>query len=118
MAISYFKILGHQFDVKFEWDPTCTSYPVQFIFFNERRVGLFDENDNTNTIYFDSVTMTQLLGEQYTSEHFSIGINFGLFDETGLTIDEINDKKQSMNIMIKSAKDVLQLYFITIYGNK
>ena len=111
MAFTSFNILGHQFDIKFEWDQSLTSYPVQFIFFQGRRVGLFDENDNTNTIYFDSTTMTELLGHVYTPEYFSIGINFGLFDQTNLTIDEINDKKDAINIMIKSASTVLQLYF-------
>jgi hypothetical protein len=111
MAFTSFNILGHQFDIKFEWDQSLTSYPVQFIFFQGRRVGLFDENDNTDTLYFDAVTMTELFGSEFTPEYFSIGINFGLFDQTNLTLDEINDKKQAINIMIKSADDVLQLYF-------
>ena len=111
MAFTSFNILGHQFDIKFEWNQMLTSYPVQFIFFKGRRVGLFDENDNTDTLYFDSTTMTELFGDAYTPEYFSIGINFGLFDQTGLTIDQINIKKQSINTIIESAENVFQLYF-------
>jgi len=111
MAFTSFNILGHQFDIKFEWDQTLTSYPVQFIFFQGRRVGLFDENDNTDTLYFDSTTMTELFGDAYTSEYFSIGVNFGLFHQTGLSIAQINDKKQAINMICDSASNVLQLYF-------
>jgi len=110
MAFISFNILGHQFDIKFEWNQSLTSYPVQFIFFQGRRVGLFDENDNIDTLYFDSTTMTELFGDAYTSEHFSIGVNFGGFDPTGLTLAEINCKKDAINTIIFSAENVFQLY--------
>lgn len=111
MTFTYFKILGHQFDVRFEWNQSLTSYPVQFVFFQGGRVGLFDENDNMDTLYFDSTTMTKLFGDMFTSEHFSIGVNFGGFDPTGLTLAEINCKKDAINMIIFSAENVFQLYF-------
>ena len=110
MATLGFTINGRKFDVKFFWDNTLTCYPVQFIYFNGRRVGLFDKDDDTDTIYFDSVTMFELFGQEFNVDNFGIGITFGRFDRTGLTNEEYNRQKHETNEMLKSADEVFTLY--------
>ena len=110
MATIGFTIIGHKFDVHFEWNKELTSYPVQFIYFNGRRVGLFDVNDDHNTIYFNPPTMLELFGSEFNADNFSIGITFGLFHSDGMTNKEITTKKNELDKMMQDAADVFQLY--------
>lgn len=110
MATLGFSVNGRNFDVAFYWDATLTSYPVQFIYYEGRRVGLFDVNDNTDTIYFDSVTMFELFGPEFNVDNFGIGITFGRFDREGLTNEEYNRQKNETNEMIRSANEVFKMY--------
>lgn len=110
MATIHFIIHNCKFTVGFEWDQTLTSYPVQFIYLEGRRVGLFDINDDFHTIYFDSVTMFELFGQEFNVDNFGIGITFGKFNSTGLTPEECNQRKQLLNTQIKSAGEVFQSY--------
>ena len=110
MATLSLTINGLKFDVAFYWDATLTSYPVQFICYEGRRVGLYDVNDDNDTIYFDSVTMFELFGPEFNVDNFGIGITFGRFDRTGLTNEEYNRQKHETNEMLKSADEVFKLY--------
>lgn len=110
MATLSLNVNGRKFKVEFYWDATLTSYPVQFIHYEGRRVGLFDINDDTDTIYFDSVTMFELFGPEFNVDNFGIGITFGRFDRTGLTNEEYNRQKHETNEMLKSADEVFKLY--------
>lgn len=110
MATLSLTVNGRKFDVAFYWVATLTSYPVQFIYYEGRRVGLYDVNDDTDTIYFDSVTMFELFGQEFNVDNFGIGITFGRFDRTGLTNEEYNRQKHETNEMLKSADEVFKLY--------
>lgn len=87
MATLHFILHARKFTVGFEWNQTLTSYPVQFIYLDGRRVGVFDTNDDCDTIYFDSVTMVELFGQEFNVDNFGIGITFGYFNKTGLTTE-------------------------------
>jgi hypothetical protein len=80
------------------------------LYWEGRRVGLFDTNDDFDTSYFDSVTMVELFGHEFNEDNFGIGITFGKFNQTGLTDKECNEKQNTMNIQIKSADEVFQSY--------
>ena len=110
MATISFTIIGYKFDVHFEWNEALTDYPVQFIYYNGRRVGLFDVNDDHNTIYFNTPTMIELFGPEFNADNFSIGITFGLFRSDGMTNKQIYAKKNELDAMIQGAADVFQLY--------
>ena len=110
MATLSVNVNGRKFDVAFYWDATLTSYPVQFIHYEGRRVGLFDVNDDTDTIYFDSVTMFELFGPEFNADNFGIGITFGRFVREGLTNEEYNRQKHETNVMLKSADEVFKMY--------
>ena len=118
MATLSLTVNGRKFDVAFYWDTTLTSYPVQFIHYEGRRVGLFDVNDNTDTIYFDSVTMFELFGPEFNADNFGIGITFGRFYREGLTNEEYNRQKNETNIMLKSADEVFKMYLDKEIYNK
>ena len=118
MATLSLTVNGRKFDVKFFWDATLTSYPVQFIYYHGRRVGLYDVNDDTDTIYFDSVTMFELFGQEFNVDNFGIGITFGRFDRTGLTNEEYNRQKNETNEMLRSADEVFKLYLDKEIYNK
>ena len=110
MATISFIIIGHKFDVHFEWNQDLTCYPVQFIYYKGRRVGLFDVNDDHNTIYFNPATMLDIFGQDFNADNFSIGITFGLFHTEGMTSDEIINKKKDIDNMTQGAADVFKLY--------
>jgi hypothetical protein len=110
MATLTLTVNGHTFDVAHYWDNTLTSYPVQFIYYQGRRVGLFDRDDDNDTIYFDSVTMFELFGPEFNADNFGIGITFGRFDREGLSNEEYNRQKNETNVMLKSADEVFKMY--------
>jgi hypothetical protein len=110
MSTLHFILHARKFTVGFEWNPTLTSYPVQFIYQDGRRVGLFNTNDDFDTSYFDSVTMCELFGQEFNVDNFGIGITFGKFNSTGLTTEECNQRKQLINTQLKSADEVFQSY--------
>jgi hypothetical protein len=118
MATLTLTVNGCKFDVAHYWDNTLTSYPVQFIYYQGRRVGLFDRDDDNDTIYFDSVTMFELFGPEFNADNFGIGITFGRFDRGGLSNEEYNRQKNETNVMLKSADEVFKMYLDKEIYNK
>jgi len=110
MATLTLTVNGCKFDVAHYWDDMLTSYPVQFIYYQGRRVGLFNRDNDTDTIYFDSVTMFELFGQEFNVDNFGIGITFGRFDREGLSNEEYNRQKNETNVMLKSADEVFKMY--------
>jgi hypothetical protein len=96
------------FDIVEEYDQTLVTYPIHFLYYNNRRVGLFIRPNDTDTIYFDSVTMFELFGQDFNADNFSIGITFGRFDRTGLTVDQFNKQKNETNLTLARAHDHFQ----------
>ena len=108
MATLSLTVNGRKFDVAFYWDTTLTSYPVQFIYYEGRRVGLYDRNDDNSTIYFDSITMFDIFGPEFNADNFSVGITFGRFDKTGLTVDQYNKQQNETNLLLARGHDIFQ----------
>lgn len=101
-------INDYTFDVGVEHDQSLWFDPIQFIYYNNKRVGLYVIFGNADTIYFDSLTMFNLFGQDFNADNFSIGITFGRFDRTGLTNEQYNKRMNETNLLLKRGHDIFQ----------
>jgi hypothetical protein len=83
-------------------------YPVHFLYYKGRRVGLYVVPGDMDSIYFDSVTMFELFGQEFNKDNFPGGITFGRFDKTGLTLDQYNKRQNETNLLLAKGHDIFQ----------
>jgi hypothetical protein len=71
-----------------------------------------------DSIYFDSVTMFELFGQEFNKDNFPVGITFGRFDKTGLTLDQYNKQQNETNLMLARGHDIFQEFLCKDYYRK
>jgi hypothetical protein len=96
------------FNVVIERDRSIVPYPVHFLYYKNERVGLYVVTGDMDSIYFDSVTMFHLFGQEFNVDNFPVGITFGRFDRTGLTLDQYNKRNNETNLMLARGHDIFQ----------
>jgi hypothetical protein len=106
------------FNVVVERDHSLVSYPVHFLYYNNQRVGLYVVPGDMDSIYFDSVTMFELFGQEFNVANFPVGITFGRFDKTGLTVDQYNKQKNETNLLLARGHDIFQEFLGKDYYRK
>jgi hypothetical protein len=106
------------FNVVVERDRSLVPYPVHFLYYKGQRVGLYVVPGDMDTIYFDSVTMFELFGQDFNKDKFPVGITFGRFDKTGLTLDQYNKKQNETNLLMARGHDVFQEFLCKEYYKK
>ena len=103
------------FNVVVERDHSVVPYPVHFLYYKNQRVGLYVVSGDMDSIYFDSVTMFELFGQEFNKDNFPVGITFGRFDKTGLTVDQYNKQKNETNILLTRGHDIFQEFLCKDY---
>jgi hypothetical protein len=103
------------FNVVVERDQTIVPYSVHFLYYNHQRVGLYVVTGDMDSIYFDSVTMFELFGQEFNKDNFPVGITFGRFDKTGLTLDQYNKQKNETNLLLARGHDIFQEFLCKDY---
>lgn len=106
------------FNVVVERDRSLVPYPVHFLYYNDRRVGLYVVPGDMDSIYFDSVTMFELFGQEFNKDKFPVGVTFGRFDKTGLTLDQYNKQTNETNLMLTRGHDIFQEFLCKEYYKK
>jgi hypothetical protein len=103
------------FNVVVERDQSIVPYPVHFLYYKNQRVGLYVVSGDMDSIYFDSVTMFELFGQEFNKDNFPVGITFGRFDRTGLTVDQFNKQKNDTNLLLARGHDIFQEFLYKDY---
>ena len=102
------RINDYTFDVYVEHDQSLWFDPIHFIYYKNDRVGLYVIPGIADTIYFDSITMFKLFGQEFNADNFSIGITFGRFDRAGLTNEQYNKRKNETDRLLKRGDDLFK----------
>jgi hypothetical protein len=106
------------FNVVVERDQSLVPHPVHFLYYKDQRVGLYVVTGDMDTIYFDSVTMFELFGQDFNKDNFPVGITFGRFDKTGLTLDQYNKQQNETNLLLARGHDIFQEFLYKDYYRK
>lgn len=65
------------FNVVVERDQSLVPYPVHFLYYKNQRVGLYVVAGDMDSIYFDSVTMFELFGQEFNKDNFLLASHSG-----------------------------------------
>ena len=84
--MAFVNIANMNFVVGTEYDAALMHTPVQFVFYQGRRVGLY----MGVCIYFAADVMEELIGREFNVTNFPRALNFFRFNYNGLTQEEKN----------------------------
>lgn len=104
--MAFVNIANMNFVVGTEYDAELMHTPVQFVFYQGRRVGLYIGV----CIYFAADIMEELIGREFNVTNFPQSLNFFRFNYNGLSQAMIYDLNSRLNYDMMWADNILRLY--------
>jgi len=104
--MAFVNIANMNFVVMTEHDAELMHTPIQFVFYQGRRVGLY----MGVCIYFMADVMEELIGREFNVTNFPRALNFFRFNHNGLTQAMIYDLNSRLNYDMMWADSILRLY--------